>query len=214
MHKLFFIGLVVLISAFEIQAQSFKGGVLFGLTTCQVDGDQLAGYNKPGPIGGLYVYRSMGKNFDLQMDMTYVQKGARLTPKPQNGNQFRLIRLHYAEVPITARYKNGNFGYEAGLSFGALLGSYVGTEFGETPESALNPPFFRAEYAIHAGMGMRITDRWSTFWRISYSILPVRDFPGGRSVLSRAGQYNNVLHFTLRYLLSKPEPMKEFETKI
>ena len=193
----------------SVSAQSFKGGVSFGLTAAQVDGDQLAGYNKPGPVGGLYVYKKLGHSLDLQMDMTYVQKGSRLTPKPQNNNRFILIRLHYAEVPLTLRYTNKNFGYEAGLSFGALLGSYTGDEFGETPVSALNPNFFRMEYAAHAGFGMKLSDRWSAFWKISYSLLPVRDYPGGRQFLSRAGQYNNVMYFTLRYLLSKPEAEKK-----
>lgn len=184
-------------------AQKFKGGLTAGLSSCQVDGDGLSGYNKPGGIAGSFITWSFNDKFSAQMEMEYIQKGARKTPKPQNGNTLYLIRLNYVEVPLLIQYVNKTFIYETGFSFGTLLSSYVGNEFGEITHNASNPDFFKYEYSFNLGVGKKFSDKWGFNFRYNYSLYPVRDFPGARSILFRSGQYNNNMQFTLRYFFVK-----------
>src|SRR5687768_12714295 len=84
-----------------VSAQSFKGGFNAGFTTSQVSGDNLAGYNKAGLIGGLFVYREISKKFSLRMDFSYVMKGSRKAVHPEIGDfDFYVLKLNYIEVPF------------------------------------------------------------------------------------------------------------------
>ncbi|MCC7051138.1 MAG: outer membrane beta-barrel protein [Bacteroidia bacterium] len=193
------------ISYFVSKAQSFNAGIYAGLSACQVDGDALVGYNKPGPILAGFVNKDLKPNWQMQMEIEYIQKGSRQIPKPQNGNIFYLIRLNYIQIPVMFKYFNKGFGYEAGLSYGRLINWEVQKDFASIPITPLNPNFFKNEYAFCFGVGTKIGDRFYGNWRFSYSILAIRDYPTGRSFIGRSGQYNNLMEFTLGYFISRSD---------
>lgn len=194
---------LLILAAHSIKAQSFNAGLYTGLAACQVDGDQISGYNKPGAILGAFVNRNISENWVWQLEMEFIQKGSRQIPKPQNGNVHYLIKLNYIQVPVMFRYFNKGFGYEGGLSFGTLVKSEVQKDFSVIGITPLNPAFFRSELALNLGIGTTLGDRFYINWRFSYSVLPIRDYTVGSSLLRRTGQFNNLMEFTLGYLISK-----------
>ena len=55
-------------------SQDFNGGVFGGLSTSQVSGDNLSGFNKIGPRLGLYINRPI-KWYGVQLELQYLVKG-------------------------------------------------------------------------------------------------------------------------------------------
>ena len=104
----------------NIQAQNFDGGCIIGVSTSQVSGDRLGGFNKAGILVGVFANTSISSIMRLQMEMIYIQKGSN-NPEMQK-NEISDISLSYLETPIFLRYRqNKNIQIEAGLSGGVLL---------------------------------------------------------------------------------------------
>ena len=60
----------------SIQAQNFGGGFILGLSTSQVSGDNLGGFNKAGLLAGVFANTSISELLSFQMEMTFIQKGS------------------------------------------------------------------------------------------------------------------------------------------
>jgi hypothetical protein len=198
-----------------LPAQNFKGGIVAGIAACQVDGDGLSGYNKPGPVAGGFVTWDFTKTWSGEMQMVFIQKGARFYPKPTQQQQsfsttispssfstYNMV-LSYVEVPFLLRATYKGFMYEAGLSYGRLVNSKEEVDFTDILPVIPNRKFFNNEYSFNIGVGTMISKRMAAFARYNYSAWPIRDAIGGRSILFRTGQYNNNIQITLRYFLSK-----------
>ena len=61
---------------YNIKGQNFDGGIILGISTSQVRGDDLAGFNKAGILAGAFVNKKISQLLSLQMEMTYIQKGS------------------------------------------------------------------------------------------------------------------------------------------
>lgn len=198
-------------------AQSFKGGIIAGIAACQVDGDGLGGYTKPGPVAGGFVTWNFNKTWAAEMQMVFIQKGARFYPRPTQpqlsssdyvpGGSFSTYNmvLSYIEFPFLFKAVNKGFLYELGLSFGRLVGSKEEVNFRDILPDLPGRKFLNNEYSFNLGIGTMVGKRIAAFARYNYSILPIRDAIGGRYIFFRTGQYNNNIQITLRYLLSKPK---------
>lgn len=124
----FFLGLFFL-SSRELQAQNkFKAAAVVGLTAAQLGGDSLSGYNKLGSTFGLHLRYAVNKQFDLNIELLYAQRGSRrqfgFSKSADNTTQ-----LNYLEIPVYLTvndwliekenyYKVGLFG---GLCYGFLI---------------------------------------------------------------------------------------------
>ena len=69
---------VVFAFAFGINmiAQNFYGGIILGGTASQVSGDSRGGYHKIGIVGGGFAGINLTEDFDIQMELKYIQKGS------------------------------------------------------------------------------------------------------------------------------------------
>ena len=47
----------------NLQAQNFGGGIILGLSTSQVSGDALGGFNKAGLLAGVFANKSIFELF-------------------------------------------------------------------------------------------------------------------------------------------------------
>ena len=56
----------------NIQAQNFDGGFIIGVSTSQVSGDRLGGFNKAGILVGVFASTSISSIMRLQMEMIYI----------------------------------------------------------------------------------------------------------------------------------------------
>lgn len=190
--------LLFLTTATRLSAQSFDAGLIAGLSTTQISGDQLSGFNKVGIIAGGFVSTFISEKFDGNMQLIYIQKGSRKNADPEkNDYTSYLLRLNYIEVPVLLQWKYSNrFVFEVGPYFGVLLGSYEENELGELPDRRAFKDF---EFGGGAGLNIVLVNNLIFNARVTTSLIPVRDHLSGQTFRLNAGQYNSVLAFTVHY---------------
>ena len=57
-------------------SQNFNGGLISGIATSQVSGDNLGGYNKAGFLFGIYTQYPLSEISNLQLEINYIEKGS------------------------------------------------------------------------------------------------------------------------------------------
>jgi hypothetical protein len=194
-------------------AQRFRSGIKAGISTSQVSGDNLSGFHKAGLMAGALIQRDVTEKLSYQIEMIYIQKGSRKATKPDEGdNFFFLMKLNYLEVPLLLQYRKDRFIYEAGLMFGRLIHSSVENESGLYP--SLHPesrPFYKEELSAGIGISYPLYNKIFMNWRITNSILPVRNHQGNATYRFNRGQYNTVMQFTFNYYI-EGKPKQSIET--
>ena len=196
----YFLVFVIIISTHAAFSQEFDGGPIVGLSVCQVDGDGIGGYNKPGLITGLFITRKINPKYHLQIELRYIQKGAKSKGKIEDNSDYYAIRLQYIELPILISYKfNKKLSFEGGLAEGYLYkseedfggGGFVDTQY----------PYYKAETSVLVGVHYKLTDRLGINTRIQYSITRISKYTAGTELWTRRGKFNNLINFTLTYEL-------------
>ncbi len=97
--------LLVLFLGVNLSAQEFFGGFILGGDMSQVGGDTRGGYNKLGVVGGAFAGLNLSSDFDVQMELKYIQKGSYSTDV-ETWPVFDpfLIKLDYVDLPIVIGY--------------------------------------------------------------------------------------------------------------
>ncbi len=182
----------------SLPAQRFDASVLAGFNMSQIDGDNLAGYNKLGVNAGLGVDTRINDYFGLGLELLYVQKGSRSSSSQMAAGQSVKLSTTYAEIPVLFRYhdKNGAI-FGLGLSYSALLG-FTQWENGSqvAPVDSLlgkNDIQSLAEFSFH------IKKHWAASARIGYSFLPIAHWSSSR--FRHNAVFNNNITFRLIYFL-------------
>ena len=179
----------------NIQAQNFGGGVILGLSTSQVSGDMLGGFNKIGLLAGAYTNLKAKENISFQFEITYIQKGSR----NPNIHKYKIdeITLSYVEVPMSINLQQSeNLGIELGVLPALILSSAMNDYYSEINFS---PDFEKYDFGIFAGINYHLTDNIILNTRISNSIIPIRPHASGATNGWNKGQYNTVLSFAIHY---------------
>ena len=189
----FFIGC----TATKTIAQNFGGGFFVGLSSSQVAGDGLAGFDKAGLIFGVQTNRKLNDKWSVQLEMMYIDKGSRT--KSSDSLRLYIMQVRYIEVPLLFKYHVQKLEVLAGPSFGFLISSKE-TEFGI--EQIPYKEFYNTETALHFGLSYPIIDKLRLDVRWSQSLLAIRDHNSGAKTFLNQGQYNTVLAFTIRYIFS------------
>ena len=180
----------------SIHAQNFGGGLILGLSTSQVSGDNLGGFNKAGLLFGGFIDLQLSKMLKGQMEMTFIQKGSN-NPK-MNKNEITDISLSYIEIPLVIKYQQSNIiAIETGFETAFLINSYDNDLYGKI----INRPFNKTDISIFIGMDYYINPKLILNSRISNSIIPIRAHASGATFQLNKGQYNSVLSFSLHYIL-------------
>ncbi|UPT67775.1 MAG: PorT family protein [Sphingobacteriales bacterium JAD_PAG50586_3] len=195
--KSFLVTLCVLVGL-SLSAQSrFGGGFGFGFTTSQVSGDNLSGFNRPGPFGGFFGNYAFNDRNWLQFEINFIGKGSYKGPKKDDNTKYSL-NLNYVEVPVLYRFMpwGSRFLFELGPTFGYLINYTERSELGD-----LNQPltFKKLEVGVLAGINYKVGNGWLVNFRFQQSVLPVRDHQGSVDFRLNAGQYNTLLCLNLRY---------------
>ena len=198
MKRLFYISVFLLffIKILHAQTKGFEGGLLFGLVPSQVDGDTYGGYNKIGIEAGGFTRFVFNKTYSLQMEIKYIQKGAKAASK--DNFLYYKSSLNYMEVSVSLQYLyHDKFIGEAGISLGYLF--KASETFGSLVVSPPDPPFESYEIAGQVGIGYIISDNWIIMNHFSYSILPIRWYPKDNRHLKDLGCNNNVIRISVYY---------------
>jgi len=174
-------------------AQRFKGGIVLGMNVSQIDGDNFAGYNKAGLVGGAFVFTDFNEKWSALMEIRYAAKGS---AAPKYYSYTKKFLLQYIEIPLLAQYEPVNkLKLQFGVSFGYLFNAsqndgYGYEKFEEIPS--------RVEIAACVGITYSLTAHLDVNARFSYSMLPVfSDYTG--STWGTGAWYNNVLTFAFYY---------------
>jgi hypothetical protein len=187
-----------ILGSFAAYAQKFNGGVLGGLSASEISGDRLEGPNKAGLYLGTFVNRYFSKRSSIQMELDYIQKGSRKNPDSLDYSTY-LLRLNYIELPVHYKYDFHERGtLETGLGFGFLIHSY---EEADGYEEVSGTEFQTLDLSFNIGAYYRIFENLWINVRYSNSILAVRPHESGQTYKWNKGQYNEVLSFTLHYVI-------------
>jgi len=104
--KAFSLLLFVLAMSVQMQAQQkFKGAIVGGINLSQIDGDELAGFNKIGLTGGFKLNYPVATKTDLSVEMLYSGRGSN-SVLGFGGNGSVNVALQYLEAPILVRFKD------------------------------------------------------------------------------------------------------------
>ncbi|MAW21163.1 MAG: hypothetical protein CMD16_02060 [Flavobacteriales bacterium] len=189
---------------YNIQGQNFDGGIILGISTSQVRGDDLAGFNKAGILAGAFVNKKISQLLSLQMEMTYIQKGSN-NPK-MNENGIRDISLSYIEIPVLLQYHQSDIlAIEAGVLVGYLIDGYYNDII--TRLESEKSPFIKHDIGLALGIDYKYSEKINLNTRMSTSFLPIGtedEFKGLVDLFNanKKGKYNSVLSFTIHYNLS------------
>ena len=189
----------------SIQAQNFGGGVILGLSTSQVGGDDLGGFYKAGLLVGAFANTSISELLSFQMEMTFIQKGS----NNPNMNDYKHkdysqedISSSYIEIPLLLQYHQSNkLKIEGGLLSAYLIDGYYNDSYGKI-EYNNAPPFIKYDFGLLLGIDYTFSNKLSLNTRLSNSILPIgtEDYNHPNTYnSSRKGKYNSVLSFVLHY---------------
>jgi len=163
--KIFFFLLTYLISSSYIFSQEFGGGIVAGLSTSQIWGDEMAGFNKAGITVGAFVNRNISEKLKAQFEMRFIQKGSK---NPYDGYK---IHLEYIEMPILLQYSFKKFYVETGLGYAHLVRAYEGDE-----DFHYNISRPRPDIISYFGVAYSLSDRLFINGRYAPSIVYVDKF--------------------------------------
>ena len=195
MKRIFFL-IILFIFQFNSSAQEFNAGILSGLSTTQVSGDNLAGYNKAGLIIGGFVNRDISQSLALQIEMMYIQKGS---SNPKVENLIAEINLEYIEIPLILVLKSSEkINFDFGIHISALIDGYYKDIYGILENQI---EFSDYEFGGIGGIAYKLNEKMSLCTRLSNSIIAIANHASGQTYRLNKGKYNTGLNFIISYKL-------------
>lgn len=205
MQKLKFISILFLFLSISVIAQNsetekiseFKAGLIAGISTSQISGDNLAGFRKFGINAGVFSRYTFSPKYSAQFEVTFIQKGSRKTPDPENNDYtFYRLNLNYIEIPVLLKYKHKHFVFEAGPYASYLINFQEENEQGTLP---FIRPFYKYDIGGAIGINVDFNEHLQMNWRYTNSWFPVRPHLSNANFRWNRGQLNSVIEFTLHY---------------
>lgn len=131
-------------------AQGFGGGLYGGISTSQVTGDNIGGFNKVGGWGGAFTDYRFTPRSTIQFELSFIQKGSRQAPTVKNNGVLYVNNQNYLELPILYRwYGIKNMSIEMGTQVGYLINAIERDNSGEIRGAI---PHRQVEWSAAAGL--------------------------------------------------------------
>lgn len=198
LNVILFFALLIVVSSSV--AQSYNAGLGLGISTSQVDGDGYGGFNKAGPIAGIWVERDFVKEWSVRAEFRYVQKGSHEREKSSKSTVYKL-KLNYFELPISVAYMfSAKFGARAGIGIGYLGSAKEFDTNGEIPDDYM-VELRKFDFSGFLGLSYKLTNSWILETRISYSIIPICPNQPSIEHWRNFGPYNRGLELGVLYKL-------------
>lgn len=195
--KSILIGILIAISALSY-SQYFKGGLTFGLTGSQMDGDRLGGYNKLGISTGMFVRRDFSDRTGMIGEIKFIMKGAAKVTTLNSPTTYKRT-LYYFELPVTFIYRTSKkVEVETGMAAAYLAGATA--DKGDGPEN-VSKEMRITDFSYIAGVNYIYNERLTFNLKLSYSVRPVSNFPGNLTFWGTYGQYNHLLDMAVYYTI-------------
>ncbi len=197
MRKLLFV--ILFLQSYLIYAQQFRGGVIAGVVTSQVAGDQYSGFKKAGVSGGFFTSMNLSATTSVELDLIFIQKGSRFNADPElPGFQNYLLRLNYADLPFVIQYKLAGIIFEGGLSASFLLSSFEEKVYQEIMLNDWKRICFNTVFGIRKNLHKG----WFVQFRTINSINSIRKnavVGNVKRYFSGYGEFNDVLQLSFGY---------------
>lgn len=101
--------------------RAFDAGAILGFNASQVDGDNLAGFNKLGFNTGAVAHINFNRQWSLGFELLFSQKGSSSFPNDNQTDTYKLT-LNYAEVPVFVTFNDkSRMLFQAGFAYGRLF---------------------------------------------------------------------------------------------
>ena len=195
-----FLFILISFSFSGLSQLEFSGGIELGVSSTQLSGDALSGFDKFGLSAGPYVRTTFSEKSSARLGILYLNKGSKKNANPKNGDLITYaIRLNYVEVPITYSYSIHNIRAEGGLAIGRLISS---SELGtDGRERDFVFPFEKMDYSVIVGVNYFFSESIFVNGRWSQSVIPVRKSPSvvNSGSFYEAGMYNTALQFMIGF---------------
>ena len=212
-RSLFTVFIFVLMGSFPLHAQIIKGEALVGFNLSHVEGDEVAGFKKPGLNIGAGAMLPLGKNWDISFEITYNQKGAR------EGDQYidtvggipvtgaYKLRLNYAEIPVLIHYTDKEFiTIGAGFSYGQLVGIKEREHGRQVETTTLNSgTYAKGDFSYIIDLRVRLKGPLKLALRYQASLAKIRtrEFENSIGDTWLRNQYNKVVTLRLIYMFNE-----------
>lgn len=164
-------------------SQRFSAAVLGGLNASQIDGDDLAGFDKVGLSGGIKAVMDFESAFDLNVEFLYTERGSRPDIFNPEYDPDIEISLKYAEIPVYVTlgdWWQEEGGYHkvsahAGLSYARLITARTFDYYHPSEESydKLVPFFNENDLSWLLGISFRMSKNWGVTARYTRGITPL-----------------------------------------
>lgn len=178
-------------SSYAQQDPTFRAGVVAGFNFSQIDGDNLAGYNKIGFNAGGKAYAFLEPKLSLSFELLFSQKGSQSVLKRTPPEDHERTTISYAEIPVLLNYhdkKQATIG--AGLSYSRFL-FYRRIVGGADVTDIDVIPVGGNDLAFVADGMLLIGQHFGLNLRFSYSIVPIGH--SANSAARNQGLFNNVV---------------------
>lgn len=138
MHRTLTLAILMTIAASMLQAQTFSAAAVLGFNAAQVDGDQLAGFDKVGLVGGLRGSALLGEKTDLHVEFLYSHRGSRPDIFNATVDPDIELKLNYIDLPVYISYSDWydergfyKMAVNGGVSFGRLISARTFDRYNE-----------------------------------------------------------------------------------
>lgn len=174
---------LLLCSENPLHAQRFGAGLVGGINASQIDGDDLAGFDKVGLTGGIKATISFESRWQANIEFLYSERGSRPDIFNPEYDPDIEVTLRYAELPVYISlgdwwqeegeyYKVTAFG---GLSYARLISAQSFDYYHSAEESVdlLVPYFNENDLSWLLGASIRTSPRWGFSGRYTRGITPL-----------------------------------------
>ncbi|MBC7485331.1 MAG: outer membrane beta-barrel protein [Cytophagaceae bacterium] len=119
--------------SYQTLAQSFRGIITSGANACQIDGDNLSGFHKPGYMFGIGVERSLYKHWSVLLGIEFMEKGSRTSSK--DSVLYFKWKMQYIDIPLVLSFKaHQRFRFQLGITPSVLVNEKIDIGYGyQTP---------------------------------------------------------------------------------
>lgn len=195
---------VFLLSLSYAKAQEFEAGALFGLCVSQVDGDNMSGYHRFGPQGGLFVEYKFNNTHAFQMELLYCMRGS-ATPSQKEPVYMGEIKSQYVDLALYYKYWfDKKLNLKVGLTPSYMI-NYSYTCNGVRQDNVAE--FRKIGLGFSAGVEYYLNEHFFAVADFNYSLISIRE---GKAEFSDMGayyfrfifdngQFYNYLKFSLGY---------------
>lgn len=169
MKALFVILVMICLSATRIEAQKgFEGAGVIGLTTSQIDGDSLLGFNMLGLSAGIKVRFEMTRKLSGNVELLYSQRGSSSNLISRDDDQ-TITKLHYFELPVYLSFNDWYIeseGYykmsgQLGLSYASLVSTSLQNTFYDDSGFSKGDLSYLIGATYHASKALGVTVRYT-----------------------------------------------------